>query len=82
MGSWHSAAYAGERMPTLRQVLAQFLEQKQLCVELKMHGNLDADPLIRCRRTDAGRRGVRLLGVAVSGFTENASGAQLDLFDT
>lgn len=32
-------------------------------------------------RTDAGRRGVRLLGVAVSGFAESDGAAQLDLFD-
>jgi DNA polymerase-4 len=32
------------------------------------------------QRTDANRRGVRLLGVAVSGFTDDDSCAQLDLF--
>ncbi len=33
-------------------------------------------------RTDAERRGVRLLGVAVSGFPESDGAAQLDLFDS
>ncbi len=33
------------------------------------------------RRTDARRRGVRLLGVAVSGFSDDDRAAQLDLFD-
>jgi DNA polymerase-4 len=32
------------------------------------------------QRTDAERRGVRLLGVAVSGFADDDSTAQLDLF--
>ena len=31
-------------------------------------------------RTDAERRGVRLLGIAVSGFAGDGNGAQLDLF--
>ena len=34
------------------------------------------------RRTDAERRGVRLLGVAVSGFPDSDGAAQLDLFDS
>ena len=34
------------------------------------------------KRTDAGRRGVRLLGVAVSGFVDDDHPGQLDLFDT
>jgi len=53
VGSWHSPAFAGEQMPTLQRVLAEFLKQTPLFVELKMRGNLDEEPLLRCRRTDA-----------------------------
>lgn len=42
----------GERIPTLRSVLARFLPSTRLLVELKMYGDLEADPLLRCRRTD------------------------------
>lgn len=43
----------GHRVPTLRSVLAQFLDQTRLLVEVKMYGDLEADPVLRCRRTDA-----------------------------
>jgi len=43
----------GERIPTLSSVLALFARPTRLLLELKVYGDLEGDPMLRCRRADA-----------------------------